>query len=109
MSIRSRLEALEKAMNARYQSGLHVTLIEGGLPYKDGPRCAQAGGHTWEREPQETLEQFIERCHIEAHGFGETLLVVGGFTGPIPEKLEDFLDQLHFDEVPPEEPAGYVR
>jgi hypothetical protein len=85
-------------------NGFQAVLIEGALPREPGH--AEAGAHTWTREPDESLEGFVKRCVAEARALGERLLVIGGLAGPMPETLEEFLAGLHFDEVPPIEAPG---
>jgi len=104
-----RLRAIEARLNAERppdRPPLTIVTIEGGLPREIFH--AVAGGHTWTRDlPHETLEVFVERCAIEAHDLGEHLLTIGGLGGPMPEKLEDFLATLHFDDVPPVTSPGH--
>lgn len=102
MSIKARIAELERKLNLQRSTSLEIVLIEGALPRE--PSFAEAGGHTFARDLQhESLEGFVSRCATEARGFEETLLVVGGLGGPMPDTLEEFLATLHFDEVPPEE------
>lgn len=100
-----RLAAVERQLNGKHGSHIRIVLITGALPRE--PCHAEAGAHTWTREPHESLEGFVERCAAEARKFGEHHVVIGGLAGPLPETLEEFMASLHFDDVPP--PSGPTR
>jgi hypothetical protein len=83
-----RLKALEARMNSsehRSQSSggpLHVVVITGVWPFE--PVFAVAGQHGFLRNPDDSLDEFADRCAQEARAHGEPLLVVGG----LPDRQE---------------------
>jgi hypothetical protein len=119
-SFRDRLDAIERQLNAKPGGGaFHILQISGCLP---GPvNHAYAGPHRWDRAEGEEHEAFARRAAQAAVEAGEMEMVLGGLPGRDevakfwkPDGEFDFdawwaTIAPYYPEVPPEEPAGYVR
>jgi hypothetical protein len=121
-----RLAALEKRMNADRPSGtggpFRILLITGGLPGRI--KFAYADDLRWERQAEESIEQFAERAACAAKAEGATSLNIGGLRREGDEMYDGYPDfeswwaaeaAPDYPEVPPFEtqPAhrsrlGYV-
>jgi TPR repeat protein len=114
--IEARLAAVERKLNAKRHptdNTFRILFVEGGLP---GPvMWAYAGALKWKREASEDLDAFAERAAGAAYAAGEMALTVGGL--PRGDELAAFktFEQWFasiapfYDDVPPEQPRGFVR
>jgi hypothetical protein len=110
---KARLTAIENRLRTKPgAAGFRILQITGGV---GEIRWAYAGQHKWQRMADESLEAFTERTAHAAFEAGELQLNVGGLPGE--DEMAQFATfedwfayvQPDYSEIPPEEPAGFVR
>jgi hypothetical protein len=110
--LEKRIAAIEAKINrgGNGTPSFEIVLVEGCLPVGP-PKWSYAGDHRWQRDPEESLEQFVQRSAEAAMAAGEKLLKVGGL--PHDTEWHDLYPDFesfwraecapHYSDVPPEE------
>ena len=78
-SLELRLTAIERRLHVL---GPRLVIIKGGIPTPDGPQCASAGNHRWERFEGEPLEAFTTRVLALAKHTHLSVVVIGELGPP---------------------------
>ena len=73
MSLKTRLAAAERALGLARQGILRVVIT--GDPERMGRDVASSGDHYFQREPDESVEQFRLRAAREAEMLGEHIII----------------------------------